>query len=122
MHFMKFSSLAFTASLALFALSCSGGSAGFELTDPIEDGWDCSQWISVADAPVVEERITDGHRAADGASWFVFGLESGKAVKSVRWMTAGLGVYQLYVNGNIVGDEVLKPGFTHPFKTKRSFT
>ena len=122
MHFMKFSSLAFTALLALFALSCSGGSAGFELTDPIEDGWDCSQWISVADAPVVEERITDGHRAADGASWFVFGLESAKAVKSVRWMTAGLGVYQLYVNGNIVGDEVLKPGFTHPFKTKRSFT
>ena len=37
-------------------------------------------------------------------------------------MTAGLGVYQLYVNGNIVGDEVLKPGFTHPYKTKRSFT
>ncbi len=37
-------------------------------------------------------------------------------------MTAGLGVYTLYVNGNIIGQEVLKPGFTHHGKTKLSFT
>ena len=37
-------------------------------------------------------------------------------------MTAGLGVYELYVNGKPVGEEFLKPGFTHYAKTKRSFT
>ena len=37
-------------------------------------------------------------------------------------MTTGLGVYQLYVNGLPVGREILKPGFTHYAKTKRSFT
>ena len=37
-------------------------------------------------------------------------------------MTAGLGVYDLFLNGELVGREVLKPGFTHFAKTKRSFT
>ena len=37
-------------------------------------------------------------------------------------MTTGLGVYELYVNGKLIGDEILKPGFTHYAKTKRSFT
>ena len=37
-------------------------------------------------------------------------------------MTTGLGVYELYVNGKLIGEEILKPGFTHPYKTKRSFT
>ena len=37
-------------------------------------------------------------------------------------MTTGLGVYELYVNGKLVGEEILKPGFTHYAKTKRSFT
>ena len=37
-------------------------------------------------------------------------------------MTVGLGVYDLYINGQPVGAEVLKPGFTHPLKTKRSYT
>lgn len=37
-------------------------------------------------------------------------------------MTTGLGVYEIYVNGKLVGDEILKPGFTHYEKTKLSFT
>jgi len=37
-------------------------------------------------------------------------------------MTTGLGVYDLYVNGTPIGKEILKPGFTHYAKTKRSFT
>lgn len=37
-------------------------------------------------------------------------------------MTSGLGVYQLYVNRRVVGEEILKPGFTHYEKTKLSFT
>ena len=84
--------------------------------------WEVSQWISVVDAPVkvAEEGADD--RAADGASWFLSTVTNGKKVTKAVWMTAGLGVYDLYVNGKLVGEEVLKPGFTHYAKTKRSFT
>ena len=85
--------------------------------------WSVSKWISVADAPVVTGPIRgDNERAADGASWFTSTVKNGKRVKSAKWMTAGLGVYDLYVNGQLVGEEILKPGFTHYGKTKRSFT
>lgn len=85
--------------------------------------WDCSQWISAANAPVVSGRIEGtNERAADGASWFMSTLTNDKRVTRAIWMTAGLGVYQLFVNGEPVGEEVLKPGFTHYAKTKRSFT
>lgn len=85
--------------------------------------WDHSEWISVANAPVVTGRIQGGNeRAADGASWFVTTLQNEQQVTAARWMTTGLGVYELYVNGQVVGQEILKPGFTHPTKTKRSFT
>ena len=87
-----------------------------------DSAWNQSTWISAADAPVVQGRIEDGSRAADGASWFVATVKNDKKVTSARWMTTALGVYDLYVNGRLVGDEVLKPGFTHSAKTKRSFT
>ena len=82
--------------------------------------WDASVWISAADAPVVSGRNVQ--RAADGASWFVSTVENEQAVTAAKWMTTGLGVYELYVNGQPVGQEVLKPGFTHPYKTRVSFT
>ncbi len=85
--------------------------------------WDASEWISAANAPVVTGAITGtNERAADGASWFVSTLKNEKKVTAARWMTTGLGVYELYVNGKLIGDEILKPGFTHYAKTKRSFT
>ncbi len=85
--------------------------------------WDQSEWISVVDAPVIKGAITgDNERAADGASWFMSVIKNEKKLVSARWMTAGLGVYELYVNGQPVGKEILKPGFTHYAKTKRSFT
>lgn len=85
--------------------------------------WNHSQWISAADAPVVEGPVEGtNERAADGASWFVALVPNeGKVVKA-RWMTTGLGTYDLYVNGRVVGEEILKPGFTHARKTKYSFT
>lgn len=94
------------------------------LTGPIgDDAWNSSLWISVKDAPVVTGRINGkNQRAADGASWFVSELENEGKVVSAKWMTAGLGVYDLYVNGRRVGKEFLKPGFTHNRKTKYSFT
>ena len=87
-----------------------------------DDYWKASDWISAVDAPVYEGRVNDGDRAADGASWFVTTIKNDSKVKSVKWMTTGLGVYDLFVNGLLVGNEVLKPGFTHNEKTKRSFT
>ena len=100
--------------------------AGYDygiLTAPLPDkAWDCSVLLSAVDAPVVAGVVNDGTRAADGASWFVTTVRNGKKVKEARWMTVGLGVYDLYINGQPVGAEVLKPGFTHPLKTKRSYT
>ena len=89
-----------------------------------DDAWEVSKWISVADCPVVTGGINDQEngRSADGASWFTSTLKNEARVVQAKWMTAGLGVYELYVNGQRVGEEVLKPGFTHREKTKRSFT
>ena len=88
-----------------------------------DSAWDASLWISVADAPVVTGRIGgDNELAADGQSWFVQDIVNEKKVVSAKWMTTGLGVYELYVNILPVGQEVLKPGFTHYAKTKYSFT
>ncbi|MBQ3808637.1 MAG: family 78 glycoside hydrolase catalytic domain [Kiritimatiellae bacterium] len=85
--------------------------------------WEQSEWISVADAPVFSGQVKDGARAADGTSWFVRDIENEGEVKSAVWMTTGLGVYEIYVNGKSVGsDDALKPGFTHVKKTRRSFT
>ena len=89
-----------------------------------EGAWAASKWISVVDAPVITGNV-DEHgrgRAADGASWFVSTIRNEGKVKSARWMTTALGVYELYVNGQPVGEEVLKPGFTHVERTRRSFT
>ena len=87
-----------------------------------DDAWSVSSWIAVADAPVVTGKVQDGTRAADGANWFVSTLKNEQQVTKAVWMTTGLGVYEIYVNGENIGEEVLKPGFTHPMKTKRSFT
>ena len=86
--------------------------------------WETSKWISVVDAPVVTGKTSDvdNNRAADGASWFVSTLKNEQKVVSAKWMTAGLGVYEIFVNGRPIGKEFLKPGYTHYAKTKRSFT
>ncbi|MCM1021677.1 MAG: glycoside hydrolase family 78 protein [Muribaculum sp.] len=95
-----------------------------ERTEALNDSlWAHSQWISAVDAPVVTGKIESGNeRAADGASWFVATVKNDKKVASAKWMTTGLGVYDLFVNGKLIGQEILKPGFTHYQKTRRSFT
>ena len=76
--------------------------------------WAKSQWISAHDAPIITQKIADNNeRAADGASWFVTNIKNHKELSSIKWMTSGLGVYNLYINGKPVGEEILKPGFTH---------
>lgn len=84
--------------------------------------WESSAWISAVDAPVIEGIVLWDNPSADGSSWFLSTVKNEKNVESAKWMTTGLGVYELYVNGQLVGNEVLKPGFTHYQKTKLSFT
>lgn len=113
----------------LSAIICSGsagaatGHAGKRTAAMDSALWAGSEWISAAEAPVVTGRIEGiNEQAADGASWFLTTIRNDKKVSSARWMTSGLGVFYLYVNGKPVGEEVLKPGFTHYAKTKLSFT
>ena len=112
--------------IAVFFTSCKTSSSESVLRADALDAsaWEVSTWISATNAPVVTGRINDHEngRAADGASWFVSTVKNEQKVKSAKWMTAGLGVYELYVNGKPIGEEFLKPGFTHYAKTKRSFT
>ena len=112
------------AAVMICAAGCSGRKDGGVFRTEVLDAssWDASVWISAADAPVVDGPITGETRAADGASWFVSTVRNKKDVASAKWMTTGLGVYEIYVNGRLAGDEILKPGFTHTGKTRRSFT
>ena len=108
--------------LLLFVTCCSSSTieVGTRISALDDSAWRVSKWISVADAPVATK--DNNGRAADGASWFVSTVENKQKVVSAKWMTAGLGVYDIYINGKRVGKEILKPGFTHCRKRKRSFT
>ncbi len=81
-----------------------------------------AQWLSVPEAPVFTEVVRDGSRAADGTSWFTTEQMNEAPVKRARWTVAGLGVFEVYVNGQRIGEDFLKPGFTHYAKTKYAFT
>ncbi|WP_259296152.1 glycoside hydrolase family 78 protein [Phocaeicola plebeius] len=109
--------------MGFILISCGKSSKEVFRIDSLNDScWQSSLWISVANAPVVKEKVYDGTRAADGTSWFMSTVKNDKKVSRALWMTTGLGVYEIYVNGKLVGDEILKPGFTHYEKTKLSFT
>ena len=87
------------------------------------DAWSGSDWLSVPDAPVMDKPIKgETPVVAPGTSWFVCAITNAGEVASARWTTTGLGVYEIYVNGRRIGDDFLKPGFTHYAKTKYSFS
>ncbi|MBQ0005988.1 MAG: family 78 glycoside hydrolase catalytic domain [Alistipes sp.] len=106
-----------------FISSCSTQPAKVFRTDALDNSaWSSSVWISAENAPVLTGNPNDNYLAADGSSWFLSSVKNDAKLRKAVWMTTGLGVYELYVNGKTIGDEFLKPGFTHPYKTKRSFT
>ena len=109
--------------LAAVAVSCGkqalSGPVGTKVEALDASAWDCSQWISAPDAPVATGEV---YKSAPGSSWFLSTVKNEKKVTRAVWMTTGLGVFDLFLNGRLVGEEVLKPGFTHYAKTKRSFT
>ena len=123
---MKLGIRILTVLAALVAVvSCNNKPAGpAPMTDPLDDAaWNSSVWISVVDAPVVTGSIGGANiRSADGAAWFLSTVKNEGKVVAAKWMTTGLGVYELYINGEPVGEEVLKPGFTHYEKTKLAYT
>ena len=80
------------------------------------------EWISAPDQPVFTGAVREGSRAASGNSWFVREIVNEKKILSAKWTTTALGVYEIYVNGKRVGNEFLKPGYTHVGKTRYSFT
>ncbi|MBR3440447.1 MAG: family 78 glycoside hydrolase catalytic domain [Bacteroidales bacterium] len=108
--------------IAFIMAGCSSrGTMTVQKTDALDaSAWNQSEWISAVDAQVAVEN--DDDRSADGASWFVSTLKNEGKVVNAKWMTTGLGVFEIYVNGTPIGEEILKPGFTHYAKTKRSFT
>lgn len=123
MRIKIFRIILFTFCIGFILISCGKSSKEVFRIDSLNDScWQSSLWISVANAPVVKEKVYDGTRAADGTSWFMSTVKNDKKVSRTLWMTTGLGVYEIYVNGKLVGDEILKPGFTHYEKTKLSFT
>lgn len=123
MRIKIFRIILFTFCIGFIWISCGKSSKEVFRIDSLNDScWQSSLWISVANAPVVKEKVYDGTRAADGTSWFMSTVKNDKKVSRALWMTTGLGVYEIYVNGKLVGDEILKPGFTHYEKTKLSFT
>ena len=81
-----------------------------------------AEWISVSGSPVYRGPVDNGSRAADGTSWFARSFTNAGEVASAKWTVSGLGVFEVFVNGERVGDDFLKPGFTHWQKTKYSFT
>jgi alpha-L-rhamnosidase len=116
--------LAALLSVGLF-VNCGSNAATEvgQLTEALDaSAWESSIWLSAVDAPVVTNRSETKDRAADGASWFLSTVKNDQEVVAAKWMTTSLGVYEIYLNGVPVGKEYLKPGFTHVFKTRRSFT
>ena len=111
------------AAVAAALLSCGApapSDSAIALTDALDDAaWEVSSWISVVDAPVA---VGEVYKSAPGASWFLSTVNNPKKVQKAVWMASGLGVFDLFVNGELVGKEVLKPGFTHNAKTKYAFT
>jgi len=107
--------------------ACSCFETGLSETD-----WNGSEWISSADAREAnDEEKRKRQISAPGTSCFVKTLENDKSVREAFWTVAGLGVFEAYVNGEPVSRksrkgglvrDMLKPGFTHAFKTKHSFT
>ena len=80
-----------------------------------------ADWLSVPSAPVFDGEVRSGARAADGTSWFATTLTNAAPVRRAVWTVSGLGTFEAYVNGLRVGDDFLKPGFTHWAKTKYAF-
>ncbi len=87
------------------------------------DDWKGSDWIAVPGQEIVSAgKAPKNERATPGTSCFVKTFALGANVKEAYWTVTGQGVFEAFVNGARVGNDFLKPGFTHVFKTRHAFT
>ena len=120
---MRIKKLNLFYAVSCLAMSFVSMTTNAQLVDALPDeAWEGSEWICVANASEVVGRVHEETRAADGANWFVSTVKNPAKVKKALWMTTSLGVNELYVNGQRIGREVLRPGFSHHSRTKYSFT
>ena len=103
-------------------LGMAAAFAATAATASVDVGGAGAKWLSVPEAPVYRGKVAYNTRAADGTSWFARTFTNAAQVVRARWTVAGLGVFDVYVNGRRIGDDFLKPGFTHCRKTKYAFT
>lgn len=120
MNLARFSAGIGSVAAAMFMVGCDPVG---EKTAPLDAAlWNSSKWIAASDSAVADEATIKKQNSAPGTSWFVAALTNKADVASVKWMSTALGVYDIYINGNVIGKEVLKPGYTHVKKTRRAFT
>ncbi|MBS6163796.1 Bacterial alpha-L-rhamnosidase [uncultured Ruminococcus sp.] len=68
-------------------------------------------WFETAKAPGSWSAKWIAHTMEQGpAAWFTRGVAAKKAVARARAYMVGLGIYELYINGEKIGDEYLAPG------------
>ena len=88
--------------------------------------WAHGEWISAKGAAIRENPTRNIFSrlepAAEGTVRFEREVRNARRVVKAVWMTSALGVMEIYVNGRIVGEDVLRPGFTQPAKRRQSFT
>ncbi|HRR32500.1 MAG TPA: family 78 glycoside hydrolase catalytic domain [Kiritimatiellia bacterium] len=85
--------------------------------------WRGSEWIAIPGQEIISSNnVPKNESSVPGTSCFVKELDLGTNIKEAYWTVTGQGVFEAYVNGVRVGDDFLKPGFTHVFKTRHAFT
>jgi len=85
--------------------------------------WNGSEWIAVPGQNVMHSNnVGKTDLSVPGTSCFAKVIDLGDGVVEAIWTVTGQGVFEAYVNGTRVGDDFLKPGFTHVFKTRHAFT
>ncbi|MFO7936686.1 MAG: family 78 glycoside hydrolase catalytic domain [Kiritimatiellia bacterium] len=85
--------------------------------------WEGSAWIAVPGQDIITAgNAPKNEHSVPGTSCFVKSLDLGGKVEKAYWTVTGQGVFEAYVNGVRVGNDFLKPGFTHVFKTRHAFT
>jgi len=89
----------------------------------VADDWKGSEWIAVPGQAIISpDKPPKNEHAAPGTSCFVKTLDLGANIREAYWTVTGQGVFEVFVNGSRVGEDFLKPGFTHVFKTRHAFT
>lgn len=84
--------------------------------------WTGVAWISAPDAREATDEEKKAEKAPEGTSIFARDIVNAKPLSKVVVSASGLGVFNVYANTSRIGEEILKPGFTHNRKTKYAYS